>query len=279
MDTRNPSNPDRSAQPFADEFDLAVLAMLAHDATDADAFEREVLGEDASVTMPERIVLRSSRSAQSASGSLWRQAGVAAAACAVMAVGVWGVRVFTNKPVVAPGGTSPVAIETINTIIPGSCEDVPKTVLASNDVDLSSFSQLDPDLLDGLPSLESERSVVLAVFHGQRGACECSAHGGIEWALNRTGDASASEPMATVFGSALGSPCTGDAQGVTLFQITGPRSMLPFGDEDAAKLLACVDPRSTGCSATDEACFQASAGACLPQGLSVRARTVDFAMR
>jgi hypothetical protein len=127
--------------------------------------------------------------------------------------------------------------------------------------------------MDGLPTLSGERSLVVAVYRGIEPStqdCDC-----LTWSVE---DAQSASAKPELLASALHTPCGGASKGVTLVSITGPRSMLPFHDDDARELVQCIaevasDEDSDPCT-VDDLCQTTLAALCLPAELSVRTLSV-----
>jgi len=78
---------------------------------------------------------------------------------------------------------------------------------------------------------------------------------------------------------AVHSPCGAASRGVTLVSITGPRTMLPFHDDDARELVQCLadvanDDADNDPCVVDDLCQATLAALCLPAELSVRTLSV-----
>lgn len=249
-----------------------LLDLLAREALRAEAFERDVLGSS-----PE---LRAGSDAHtlpalSTPVAWWRVTVTAAAAC--LALGACFLALMVSSGGASrPGGVAPPIVartDTGSAHAPQPRADLAPAVGPSQPdawEDLSAFAYLDPGVEGGLPSFDDERSLVLAVYRDSDGSTAC---GCLPWSVE---PADRGVGASRAFSQALISPCR-EGRSMTVYTITGPRTLLPFHEEDARELLACVEP-AVSCGLREGPC-EGETPVCLPDGLTLSARTVDVALR
>lgn len=276
MSTNQPSRP--AQQSATSGVDDLLLDDLVIQTLEAERFERAAFAEPT----PLRLV--------GSAGALGRRMQAvmrigSLAAAAALAVGAFVIFSKPGNPSVQPSptpalGGGGIAGKTTPRPAPAPADhganpqDQPIVLAAStDDVSLANFAHLDPDLLDGLPTLSGERSLLVAVYRGVEPAasnCDC-----LTWSVEDP-QAAASKPE--LLASALGTPCGSASREVTLVSITGPRAMLPFHDDDARELVRCIadiaNESDTDPCVTDDLCEATLASLCLPAELSVRTLSV-----
>ncbi len=253
--------------PDAYEHDDLVMDDLVRQTLDLESFERDVQAQTAPLRLASPVTVAAPRR----SLSLWLGAGLAAAAALTFAIVMMQPAAKPGNPI-AMSEASPRPVE-VAADIPTEPDTTQPTIttVASHivrDDDLQQFADIDPDIATGLPSLGSQRSVILAVYQGEADpACDCLA-----WSVEAPGDWD--QTKAGVLEQALRQPCMRDASSLTLVKITGPRVLLPFHDNDARELARCVP--QTNC---DEACAFQAASECVPSDVRVQTRTIEWAAR
>ena len=229
------------------------LDALCREAMRAEAFERWTVGDAAEEVAPITIRRRA--------GGVWWWAGTTAAAAA-LGLAVVMVRMPTPAPVGpiasndAPRHESRAVIEVAE---PAHDVNICKADAHDVEQELSRWSFLDPGIMKGLPTLTSERSLVLAVYPNSQSECEC-----VTWAV-RDAEASGGDGVAA---RAVSTPCADG--GVVLVSVSGPRELLPTHDGEAHELAECfADAGDEDAWRTDPLLAAASAAECLPDGLRV----------
>lgn len=273
MSTHTP-NPQH--QPHDDTPVDFVMDDLVRQTLELEAFEREACAAPVPLRMQSPVVQAGGSRRKLA---LWLGSGLAAAAAVTLAVIMLppSKPAGTNGTLAHNGGNhgaraSDVA-EPTTTVAARDEADAASAVIRTvsqpvRDDDLQQFAYLDPDIATGLPSLASERSVVLAVYQGDAPQdCDC-----IAWSVEQPGDWDTAK--GNVLEQALRQPCMREASALTLVKITGPRMLLPFHDDDARELARCVP--SSNC---DEACAFQAASECVPSDVRVQTRTIEWAAR
>lgn len=266
MTTSNHNSPDRSEHDDLVSHDL-VMDDLVRQTFDLESFERDVHAQPAPLRLASPVTVVAPRRHL----SLWVGAGLAAAAAVTFAIVMMQPATKPVGPLAineASSGPATVAADLVPE--PDPVQPILTTVASHivRDDDLQQFADIDPDIATGLPSLGSQRSVVLAVYQGEADpACDCLA-----WSVEAPGDWD--QTKAGVLEQALRQPCMRDASALTLVKITGPRVLLPFHDNDARELARCVP--QTNC---DEACAFQAASECVPGDVHVQTRTIEWASR
>ncbi len=240
-------------------------------------------------------------------GTAWRWGLGGLAAAAAITLGVF---MLQSQPQPAPNPIGPIATaDPTPLILPVPMEVVPPrpevphvfayepdpappvVTLASQPADkpadMRRWEYLEPEASDGIPSLSDERSVLLAVYHGPHQQCECLA-----WRL--TDDSRFKQANSLVLEQAISSPCLGDAEGVTVYAVSGPRYLLPFHEDDARSLADCLAASPADCFSPEDAVDRIASAAsgtslpdlaasalamCVPQGLRVTSTTMPLAAR
>ncbi len=272
------NQPSRSAnhvvgQSAANGVDDLLLDDLVIQTLEAERFEQVALGQ----TQP-ALRLAGSAASRPRLAPVLRVGSLAAAA----AVAVGSFIVFSNPkpaptPRPLPGGGGSVALNPDSTPKPRPTDPIVLTASAEpardSDDKLASFAHLDPELIDGVPTLTGERSLVVAVYRGVEAStqdCDC-----LTWSVEDSHSAAAKPEL---LASALHTPCGGASREVTLVSITGPREMLPFHDDDARELVRCITDFANESDAdpcvTDDLCQATLASLCLPAELSIRTLSV-----
>jgi hypothetical protein len=219
-----------------------------------------------------------------------RAGGLAAAAVLVIGATFFALRAPApaSRPVsepiaVAPNDSAPLTSDPASVVRTASHSEA-----FSPEGDISLLAYLDPGAVEGLPSLSADRSVLLAVYKDAPEGCDC-----VNWRF--ADDSRIDQANLALLSQAMTSPCRTKASEVTIFQVSGPRYMLPFHDEEARSLAAClVDSPEVCLVASPERALEAVAGNpslsldelcatalayCIPNGLSVTATTLEIARR
>jgi hypothetical protein len=252
--------------------DDELLELLAREAMRAEAFERDVLGLSTAM-LP--VSAAPTAPVVSTSPAWWRVTVTAAAACLALGASFLALTLSAGRGSTVPLLAPPVVAGNDVLLVPvprPTVDPAPRSASSQPNPwdDLSAFAYLDPGVEGGLPSFDDERSLVLAVYHGADGstACDC-----LPWSVE---PADRGVGASRAFSQALISPCR-EGRSMTVYTITGPRTLLPFHEEDARELLACVEP-AVSCGLHEGPC-EGETPVCLPDGLTLSARTVDVALR
>jgi hypothetical protein len=133
---------------------------------------------------------------------------------------------------------------------------------------LERFARLDPGIREGLPSLSADRTMMVAVSRDVQPGCEC-----FDWVVESPDAAPEAKPA---IARAVRESCGVPDEDVVVFAITGPRGMLPFHEDDAQAIAACLVQSAAASQpegASREALTLAAIAAqdCVPQGLTVQA--------
>jgi hypothetical protein len=253
--------------PDAFEHDDLVMDDLVRQTLDLESFEQDVHAQPAPLRLASPVTVVAPRRTL----SLWLGAGLAAAAAVTFAVVMMQPTAKPVKPIAMQDTSAPSTDVAASVTEDAEPSEAVITTVASHvvrDDDLQQFADIDPDIATGLPSLGSQRSVVLAVYQGDADpACDCLA-----WSVEAPGDWE--QTKAGVLEQVLRQPCMREASSLTLVKITGPRVLLPFHDNDARELARCV-PQSN----CDEACAFQAASECVPSDVHVQTRTIEWASR
>lgn len=298
-----PSSPNRAMPElrFADEAQQHDMLDLLQHARDAELLERVALNSEHDASRPLPRLVGSQVGLPAGKPSLlamMRRAGapVAAAAAAVAFLG-WVVvtRPSPSAPLASNTQAPALIANAPSPITTASTRQAAVTVSDFSAVDMSLVASIDPEAEFGLPSLSDERRMVIAVpvrfssVASREAAAARSAC--VDWSVLaaepdaevRALDAIVSADDAAAMIASKVAVCVAheasaeasDERKVVLFEVQGPRVLLPFHDDDAHALAACLGD-SVEVRESDDASLVLTkcaelAGACVPAGLAVSA--------